>query len=147
MHSKVYSIYVVCQSVSYHIFYHYIVHACPLHRGLALSLHVVQLLFSVSFLIQPDNVLLFHHIRQGEAARVRGKLASHTAWSAALVAGGLSAGLMIETTAAERGKMHISARSTASIRMRAKETAQEYVEYMYFSSGLKVLKWIKKNVL
>ena len=43
MHSKVYSIDVVCHSVCYHVFSHYIVHACPLHRGLALSVHVVQL--------------------------------------------------------------------------------------------------------
>ena len=70
-----------------------------LHRGLALILHVVQLL------LQPNNILLFDHIRQGEAVRIIGQFSALTAWGAALVAGGLSAGILIETTSAERGKM------------------------------------------
>ena len=48
---------------------------------------------------------MFHHISQGKAAKIRRQLASHTAWGAALVGGGLSAGVMVETTVAERGNM------------------------------------------
>ena len=56
---------------------------------------------SVSFLMQPHNNLMFHHIRQGEASRISAHFASFTGWAAVLTAAGLSAGIYIVTACAE----------------------------------------------
>ena len=54
----------------------------------------------------PQNILLFHHVRQGEGSRVTAQFATHTGWAAALTAAGISAGICVITTCAERGKMN-----------------------------------------
>ena len=54
------------------------------------------------------GVLMFYHIRLGEATRICHQLSSYTVWGGTLIAGGHSVGIMVEMTPAECGNMDFS---------------------------------------
>ena len=56
--------------------------------------------------MQPNNVVIFHHIHQGEAVRITEQLSSYSTWLSALVTANLTAGIMMGINLEENGELH-----------------------------------------
>ena len=63
--------------------------------------------------MQPPNVLIFHQLKQNEVDAVLAYLEGQTQWTAALLAAGLSAGILLVVNKSGRGSSSMLQRSVA----------------------------------